>query len=574
MEKRHVGANRVVALVLALALLFSFTACKESPKLQKINYVNGAEVDKENQQNDNDNNHQQEDDNLASNKLNEESKKQDYDNQKDKPMPAPENSQFRGETAGPAGSGASDNTGGSAENLDGDTAEESGSGETDVLTPSSAPALRQLVDANGRMVDVPKDVNSVVACGDVAPYVAMLGGASYISVTSDSFKYNDIANSTFDKRSMDKMLSLWEGDGGSKISSDNFGKLLSAKPEVCFIISGQSLFTDEQYAQLNANYIYPVTLPKLNTVDNIKVAVGLIADVLGSPNGDSSKKDAAQIGGRYIAWLDEIIAELKSKNRSFSGPQFKDFNNDYMVSKVDIQNTNQNSTGPFTLLISSWDDSAAYALGSMRGTGMPVTYSGYSHSPTAYAMSLGGVANNAALSNSISYYCYVSPMGFDSTVRLSVSGGRYTWNRDISKNMVEISEGLNGVKSSIGTPQFRTIIAGTNAVRSNLLSSELWKQYPVVNSGTSTFNGTYINGNLVRSYIEGSYDIYVTPGGVGSWISGSPEAFLEGVFINSIFYGDYSETDLKTKVKSFYATFYNYTPSSDVLNKIISGYSS
>ena len=580
---------RILSIVMIAAMLFSLTACRQSPVLEQIIYTQEATPDMDNTKKDNDKDNKNEDPLLSSRKESDVDKKSDYNrNQPNKGDTDSDKTASNlvydamGENNGTAeNSGSGSNS--SQTNTDTDN---TGEEEIDSIKPSNDKTkTRTVVDATGAQVEVPENVELVTATGDAAIYIEMLGGKGRLLATSESVKENSIALQVFSELS--GIPSLWEKDGTTAMSNDSFNRLLQLKkdhdekPIVCFVISGQTTFSDEQLSQFADADLYLVTLPRFTMTENIKTAVNIMSNVLGTKmTPDGSTVSSSSVAQKYISWMDNTLSEVKGKHGVFSGASQLELDydrtsaaNGWGRAKYNYDNA---TDGLYTLFIPYWADveytvSAAgvYEAG-MSGSGLANLVPGYSHSPLSYFMSVGGVANASALN--LSTYnktnVYVTPLVPATRNVVVASTGQI-----ISKD----SDGLNNSftfagGNYLGDAKFNKIIVNSQSMVGKIQASPLWKNYGFKDlGGTKGYGALDSNGNLMLSNIHGDYQILVNPCGVGSWVTGSPEAPLESVWINSVFYGDISDAALKQKISEFYSEFYSFTPDSALLNKIIAG---
>ena len=127
---------------------------------------------------------------------------------------------------------------------------------------------RQVYDDNGDVVDLPKDVNSVVAAGSAGIITQMLGGKSVLKGSSVSVTGSPLAQNVFADEDFAGAQAYWDGNGSSPMSSSAFKVLLKNKPDVC--VGNGSSFSDKQIAKLKKKGIAYVAIPALDTTEHIE----------------------------------------------------------------------------------------------------------------------------------------------------------------------------------------------------------------------------------------------------------------------------------------------------------------
>ncbi len=560
-ENRKIVLRKSIALLLIVALLCSFSACRKSPVLEQKVYTNNQQIDKEKQKHNNDEKNNIEDENISTRK-----DKDNAKNENDYQQSLPQ----EGEDKNPKNADKS-----GVENTE---PKDVSTEEDPVMKPTKDRTnLRQVVDASGEEVDIPEDVDTVAALDTVAQYVEMLGGLGRVVATSQSFKTSAFASKVFGLNEVSSIPALWSGNGSDGITEENFNKLIRINPDVCLVESGKSYFTDSQLQKLSENKIFVVTIPSLATTENIKITISILAEVLGDKSSEDGKKDAPSVANKYIRWINKIEEDALDKERGFSGANRYDFN--YASTRTAPNRTNENmqTDGYYTLFVSAWDDDATYQVCTdtrtiFSGHGMASAVLGFGmDTPVSYYLSVGGACNTAALKGDplrmSVYHNYLSPL-LPSIIKVS---GNDSYDNDINRSLFSISN------VSLGNDKFNKIVVSSNEVKDKIKMSinstnGLWKFYPqqTINSLTGNYN-TENEGIAIPSSVCGNYTIYVSPCGVGEWASGAPESPLEMIWANMIFNGDYSKEDLKSETEDFYKTFYNYSLSDEEFNQIVSG---
>ena len=423
------------------------------------------------------------------------------------------------------------------------------------------------------MIDLPEEVNSVIVTGDAAPMVQMLGGKGIVAGSSASFTNNSLAREIFAAEDIDKTETLWSDDGSSVMSSESFNKMLKMEPDVCVNISGQNSFSGSQLNTLKSKKISVVTLPSLNTSDNIQSAVAILGEMIGDRSGQDGGINAKELASDYEKYCKDLISAVKGKTGLFTWNNI-DFNNDVTANGTKTARSTA-SSGQYTLYISQWSNSA-YKITSNSGatlfkdsSGVAVAPQGYSNSPLSYYLSVAGVCNNGArfTRTAKSEYAVVP---FNRNV-FHHSTGEYSFYGDPLESFVRAWNG-SSIDVGLGESKFKALVVNSSATKSKIQSSDSWKLYGKVTSNNITDNGFLVDGGgMVTSYIRGKYDIYVNPYGVESWAEGSIESVLETKWAAWRFHGAYSESDVKSEIKKFYSKFYRYNLSDSQVNSILAG---
>lgn len=564
------SARRIISIILLFALMLTLTSCRESPVLQQRVYTQNAEVDPNQQSHDNREDHEIEDKDISSKKEQDEAdRKTEFDYSKP----------TEGNKTTPVDSSKDMNDNSNQQNNNSSQENQPAGEQQDLVKPTSDDrVLRQIVDASGQQVDIPVDVDTVTAVGDVALYVEMLGGKNRLVASSESFTGNEYASTVFGSGEMSKVSTLWTKRGSTAMTDESFKQLLRLDPDVCFIVSGDTTFSDAQIQQLKEWYISVVTLPKLGTTTDIKKAVDIIADVLGDKSAETGKKNAHSVASQYKDWMDRILTSVEEKDHVFGGANKIDF--DVAYDRGYTQNDDCADTGFYTLYISDWDESAHYVVGTdayviFEGTGMAVARTGYSTSPLTYYLSLGGVCNAGAITRNVfsEQDFHVTPL-FPTS--FSISNSKYKVWRLWKEYWRELS-GTTDSSTYMGTAKYNKIIVASQDIKTKLDAEinasgySLWKNYGLQNVNGTTGYGFVYNNAIVYSNMQGSCETIVNPSGVGSWTNGSPESPLEAMWASHIFSGDYDVAAIKSEISAFYETFYGYRPTDAVMTRVLAG---
>ncbi len=476
-------------------------------------------------------------------------------------------------TGGNGGTGVSGNSG----NASGEGTEEESIGDApeDQPEPSGEEEdtpLQRILDANGEPVDVPETTERIAAVGTAAAYVEMLGGSGRLVATSADFSESGLAAQVFDET----VPALWSGNGSSPLSDEAFEQLLSTNPQVCLIESGSSTFSDAQLGSLAASGIEAVTIPKFNTTKNIENAVTLIGRILGDKSSDGGQ-NAVSNASSFISWRQGILSKVASSCDRYAY-DVVDYDNDRSSTKVSHFNGNSDRI-LYSLYVNDWDDSASWQIFNlskgavMNGNGAAASVSGYSSSPLSYYMSLAGVCNTAAAYDDFGTQreWYVNSLyKVDYAIEISGKYNDYTAGNQNSPYLTRTPSKTDYY--DLGSPEFQTIIAGTQEIRAKLSDSPLTRYYEEkVNTGLGRFNGFMLSGNAQGSIIVGDYTILTNPHGAAAWDTGSPESPLESLWISAKFGTGISEADLKNEIRNFYLKYYRYELTDAQIDTILQG---
>lgn len=558
MNKNRAKLRRLAALTLALALLLSQAACRESPVLHEVIYQQQApETDPEQEMLDPED-QGQEDEQF------DQQQKEDADTERDSqedmgldlpeetPPPAePEASletdyspdagndwqaeQSAGEPdSGQEGSGEASEPpagpGSEAESGAG-TEEESGGEEEPEPVPGDETSLRQVVDASGRLVELPENVETVTAVRWAAQMTEVLGGSGRLLAADSEFLSSPLAAAAFSD--LGGVQCLWYGSGSSGITDDNFAALLALEPDVCFTISGEYSFSSAQLQQLEEAGIACVVLPALKSQETLRQAVELVAQVLGG-NRDTGES-AADIAGAYVSWMNDVAGRAGDKV----------------------------SADCTSLYIADWDSGAAYTLNYTKGvieaegSGLAMAYSPKRAQLVSTFLKAAGVVNESTRIMSThrdADYVYVAPMfhQFDPAVSgtraaFYSGAGEYGSAFDLFVSRM-ISD---TVYYQLGSAQYPAVIAANAQVKANLEGNWFWQYHE------SDANG-YVNisGESFYCGIVGQYRVLVNPQGMCSWAEGSLESPLEALWATYAFGGDLTLEEVKEETAGFYQRFF------------------
>ncbi len=581
-------SKKIVSIVVCSVTSFTLTGCRPSDALvDKVFTADASEVDWDNETSviDNNKNNKEKDDELSPKDLDEKSSDL-RDRERNNPIPGKDtnkdsspnvvtdinaNSDLTPKDKTTQSNNSEENDGTNTDNISditkpiGDEIGGNGNNVDGGINSDDDGTPRDIVNAYGDVIEVPENVEHVTAVGDAALIVQMLGADNRLVASSSNIINDALAKNVFANEGLSQVSALWEGNGSTSISDNNFQELLVKQPQACFEISGQNTFTENQIATLKQNSIAYIALPDLKTTGDICQAVEIVGTVLGNQNGIDAQANAKE----YIDYFNSTISYVSSKVNRFTYKSI-DFDNNRSINGIKYL-SNNTSEGHYSLYIMGWDNEAQYKLHNnstvaLQGNGMAAVLSGYSYSPTSYYMSIGGVVN--AASTYIDYGTmknwYANPITSVDKL-LTVNGGHGALS-DYTLTKVD--------NAYLGESLFPAIIVENNAIRDQIMKSDLWKNYGPITSSTGLtkdYGFLDASGSIVTSSIRGDYDILVNPQGVGSWTSGSVESILEPIWIASKFSNSISEDELKTKIKEFYKKFYRYDLNDSQVDNILKG---
>ena len=416
---------------------------------------------------------------------------------------------------------------------------------------------RQVYNKDGEVIDLPEEVTSVVAPGAAGVMTMMLGGKGVLVGTSESLMTGLAAN-VFAGYGVNDAAMYWPGIGDEPMDSSALNALLEAAPDVCVGVAGQDSFTASQIKKLQEKKIAYVSLPELTTHANIQKAMEILADVIGDRSSTDGGKKASSVLSKYINQCSKILKKAEKKGKE----------------------------SIYSLYISGWDDEAelTVALGNgdvlVQEQGMAIVRNGTNWSPINYYLEEAGVVNNGAqLSKKAGTFYAGIPLNLnlfsDST---QVSGGNVVLYNKGKNSFARYGSGSDdGGGISLGEKKFPAVIVNSEETRAKLEGSKnagIWQNFgkTTMETGDNTVTdyGFVSQDTLVRTFIRGDYEIYVNPSGVTSWNEGSPESVLESIWAAYQIRGADMD-DVKDAIKDFYSTFYEYNLSGDEVKQILAG---
>jgi hypothetical protein len=449
--------------------------------------------------------------------------------------------------------------------------------------PSNDPNSREIEDENGNKVVMPEQVNKVVAAGDAAIIVQMLGGKGVLAGTSQNVLNSALSKKVFAAQGISTAKQLWSGDGSSSMSDSNFKALLKMKPDACVGVSGASSFSTSQIKTLKEKDIPYVTLPRMNTHSNVVRAVNIAGKMIGDRSTSEGGINAPDRAAAYEDYTEDLISRVTKKSGGIFTWNKIDFNNDYAINGLKLISGSPAKKGKYTLFISDWDSSATFEMTDSGSTlvneaGVAAVPSGYSASPLSYYMSVAGTLNNSArfIDRKKDLFAAI-PLNLN-TADVGIIGtntNKLSLYSDKAESFTRVWN-VGSIDIGLGQGDFTAVVVDSESTKSKIQNSEtVWRPYGkiVVDSITDYGFSVETSGGprLVISYVRGDYDIYVNPYGITSWSNGSPESVLETIWASWRISGKSSEGDVKSEVKTFYKQFYDYDLSDSDISSILKG---
>ena len=426
--------------------------------------------------------------------------------------------------------------------------------------PSEEPEIppgREITDAGGSTVTIPENVSRVTAVGAAAQMVEIAGQTGSLLGSNSDLLESDLAQLAFSDAAA--IQTWWYGDGSAAIDEGCFSQLLEAAPEVCFVISGQYTFSDEQLWSLNDYGISVVTLYPFSTFDNMKANMRIVGQVL-----TTDEHNAEEIAERYCSWIDEVLAQTESLASEYNGHTYTVSNSSGEYEVVGTVNS---------LYIAGWDYDASYSIGGVNGSvlaaeagdsygyGLAYAYSPLHKEFVSAAMTAAGISNESTRvrnQHRASDYVYVTPM-FHQFVP-SVYGSRasyYDSSEVIASADLFVSRMVDSNAYQLGTTsgmcQFPAVVAATQEIKEAIENNWFWQyhgQEVRITYDGSTYS--YYRG------ISGEYEIYVNPQGMISWAEGSVESPLESLWLACKFSGNTID-EAWNETCAFYQEFFEVT---------------
>lgn len=433
----------------------------------------------------------------------------------------------------------------------------------------------------GEQQETPEYSGHLVAVGEVAAIVCMLGAADDLVATSA----NIVAASSLYGTGVKTANPLWGGEGEQALKS--LDELLALKPRTVLRESQSAMLTDEQVSTLEDAGVTVVTVRRLSSAANIKDAVTEVAQVLGTAQAQSKARS-------YAALHDEVVQRALAAN----GGKYTTYaNQDYSGEQASLPDS-QCKSDKWTLYVGGWD-TASYR-GTWQGSsvvsanhGVGVARLGYTTQPVSYYLSAGGVVNTAATFNGIHYegvnmYVWQFNANYLSAAKSYWSGSGATVKNMTGSGVTESLLCTKGAEwQGLGSPCYPAVVVASKAMKTQMEQDRdsgrgIYTVYPFHTkdhdtSGVGIKVGTTILASVIGAEATASrqtgtgYEVYVNPHGiVSSWTDGSVESPLESLWAAVVFQG-LDEGVLEEYVQRFYREMYGVELSASQCARILDG---
>lgn len=419
---------------------------------------------------------------------------------------------------------------------------------------SDTDSIKLIADASGIEVELPRNVDRAVAVGLAAQIVEMVAGGGRLAACDEDTKNNEFCKLVM--TDLDQVEEWWEGNGSREpISDADFEKLLKDETiDVCFEISGQETFTEEQILIMDQYNISYVALYPVETIEDLETDVRIIGQVM--TNGSGGKNDSASRAESYVSWAEQTLEDASDAAKNFSR---------------------------YTVYLAGWDESVRYRLtlsdnnpfpdtsdidgtfGLVNGEGTGLAYA-YTQSATELFTELAAsanVTNTSTISTvrttggSNGDFVYVAPV-FESYR----AGGGQTIDGAFSYYSGNINAGYSpflyrAIGSTavipLGSGDFPAVIATSDEVMEQVAANVFWNY-----------------AGYCGPLYTGSYSVYVNPAGTGNWVEGSIESPLEAKWLACRICKQYTEEELLGEIVGFYSRFFfDNAPDQDVEDQLI-----
>lgn len=524
--------SRKLVLVWLSACAVTASGCRLSPVLEQVVYEQNHDVDQDQESKDDQDYNQDEDQQMESKKQVDDSESQ-QGQEKDDAVSGDGNAQsdtvYGGSYRDGSKTNGTDNTSPENQTEAGGGAatgnQTGGTGNGTNYEPGTT-GDKSIEDARGVKVQIPENVASVTAPGELGLMVEMLGGSNRLLASSNSLTENSLAKQAFSSQGISDVKNWWSGIGTGQISDADFQALLNSKPDVCLEISGSGSFTSAQVTQLeNAGITYFV-MPKLDSVDHIKEAVTLMGTILGDKSS-SGGTNAPTMAKQYCDWADKVVN----------------------LAKVTDSNKQK-----YSLYISAWDTDAYWLMeNDTDGLG-----------DSGYGVAIAANMNSVAALNSCLNTALVNNTQTSTRDQYINPLKNLNWLQKVIGNQATYGTPGNYARTDdssyyLGNNQFPAIIVANQSIKTAILNDMHWTSYGKNPSGSNTFEYGYMDryGKFVPSNIQGNYEIYVNPSGIGDWVTGSVETPLEAAWVSCKIQGQCSLQQVRNLVSEFYKTFYH-----------------
>lgn len=390
---------------------------------------------------------------------------------------------------------------------------------------------KSIVDAAGREVIVPENVDTVTAVSGAAQLMMVLGASEKLLAADAEFLSSPIGTGA---------ESLWTLRDSGVITLTNLERLIELAPDVCFEISGETTFTSSQAQAIMDAGISYVVLPDFTSIENLVTAANLMAQVLG---GDTQEK-----ADEYISYINKVSTEVSRKT---AGTEYT------------------------TIYISHWDRNVSYQLSQTQGafdsegTGLAVGYSPTKSQLGSAFMQVAGVTNETTRLRSMhrdGRYVYITPMFHQ--LNAVVTGGMGTFYSGAGEVGAAYDLFVSRLFGSdtyvqLGQDQFPAIVVASSEIKTRIEGDFFWQVRPSDSSGYVDIAGiSFYRG------VSDEFDIYVAPSYFAPWADCTLEAPLLAYWTAYKFSGAYTLDEVKEEAAQFYSTFFSINLSGQELTAI------
>ena len=345
-------------------------------------------------------------------------------------------------------------------------------------------------DASKDADEEPDEEGSIIAFGEVANIVCLLGGTGALWSADDDFL--SAAKTIYAEGTVSSARSgYWSSykSSGKTISAKKFKKLceeldaLDDEQRPAYLLYDGSVgcpITDDQAETLSDDYGITTRYFFLTSVATIKNAMNYVKKIL----QDDFEHNASERYDQYWEFHDKLLDEVNDgKTAAVSwGDCASEFMSFKDGSEVGSGSRMDSSSVYWTLLIDNWDDDATYEYNAINAKhGLGYSTLGYSWSPVSYYLQRGGVVNNAAarwqasgnnFNAKTTYHRYAWQMSlYFGQPRKYIKGGSLTKDSDLISNnsdgdiLLRAQSGEFGLGKLAGEGRFPAVIVANSSAK-------------------------------------------------------------------------------------------------------------
>jgi len=589
-------SKRMIALVLSALMLVSLTGCKESLAFQQIEYSQDMdEVTDDDQLVDNEEEYEEEDEDIFS---------QDERDDAETERHYDESEAVSGDSSG-TGSGASYSSSAS-DSGESDVTEDDADDGSDGSSTSEA-------DDTGYEGDADTDANpNEEGSGNASDE----GEADAGSQDGESQDENNDGVSTEDN---DDDSSLYLGDTSGSVYEDSTSTNTQAAnlsqdditAQGAVIATGEATILVQMLSGGEAGYLYATDAATLSVMrsyfgDNLSGVAELwdssgnlnttvlsqlqatgncpsacLMDASTASEEDVNTLTAAGITcwGLSFSSYDDMISSAAKAAAALGTDTAAQMQASYTSFCENIVSAVSGySSSKYTLYVSSWDSAAQLTISTSGGTwssqyGIGVG-SNLSSAAAPSMWSLAGIYNNYSTNNyrGGSYIHNTQVYRYSNYYLCQFWLVPYLSGTTLANGSYYIEKGSNALVYGLGSDSYPALIASSQSVKASIEADRdsgngMLSLYP--QSG-SKYNLT-IGTKLVSAYVQGNFDVYVNPSGLGDWVNGSAESILEAIWAAWQIQGTCTQDQVYAAVKEFYETFYRCSLTDAQVSAILAG---